>query len=58
MLSMAEIGLIFSIAGGAAKLSIALYSIAATIGTAGVEVRTFASNAILTTTLSNALYKG
>jgi hypothetical protein len=41
---MAEIGLIISIAGGAAKLSIALYSIASAIGSAGKEVRAFAAN--------------
>ena len=59
VLSMAQLGLILSVAGGAAKLSIALYSIAAAIGTAGVEVRTFASNASslaqVLTSLSNAL---
>lgn len=56
---MAQIGLILGVAGGAAKLSISLCSIAAAIGTAGVEVRTFASNASslaqVLTTLSNAL---
>lgn len=55
---MAEIGLIFSVAGGAAKLSLALYRIADAIGTAGAEVRTFASNANalaqVLNTLSNA----
>ncbi|OBT78313.1 hypothetical protein VF21_03040 [Pseudogymnoascus sp. 05NY08] len=56
---MAQIGLILGVAGGAAKLSISLYSIAAAIGTAGVEVRAFASNASslaqVLTNLSDAL---
>jgi hypothetical protein len=56
---MAEIGLIIGIAGGAAKLSIALYSIASAIGSAGNEVRTFAANssalAQVLTTLGDAL---
>ncbi|KFZ08175.1 hypothetical protein V501_06080 [Pseudogymnoascus sp. VKM F-4519 (FW-2642)] len=56
---MAQIGLILGVAGGAAKLSISLFSIAAAIGTAGVEVRAFASNASslaqVLTNLSDAL---
>ncbi|OBT95244.1 hypothetical protein VE01_07593 [Pseudogymnoascus verrucosus] len=56
---MAQIGLTIGVAGGAAKLSISLFSIAAAIGTAGVEVRAFASNASslaqVLTNLSDAL---
>jgi hypothetical protein len=56
---MAEIGLIITIAGRAAQLSIGLYHIAKAIGSAGQEVRTFAANASslsqVLTTLSSVL---